>query len=95
MDLIEEISKRHLNLPKIFELEEKDQKIVFQLFDKLNKSFNGNTGTHIPGVTLLHAGVRFDYINGKLIYDTLVEYDFLVTRREENLNKILDEDKKL
>jgi hypothetical protein len=85
MELIEEISKRHLNLPKIFELEEKDQKIVFQLFDKLNKSFNGNTGTHIPG------GGRFDYINGKLIYDTLVEYDFLVTRREENLNKLLHE----
>ena len=85
MNLIDEISKRHLNLPKIFKLDEKDQRIVLQLFDKLNKSFNGNNGHTLPG------GIRMDQINGKLIYDTLVEYDFLVTRREENLNKLLDE----
>lgn len=88
MDLITEISKRHLNLPKIFELDEKDQRIVLQLFDKLNKSFNGNNGQSFPG------GIRLDQINGKLIYDTLVEYDFLVTRREENLNKLLDGEEK-
>ena len=85
MNLIDEISKRHFNLPKIFKLDEKDQRIVLQLFDKLNKSFNGNNGHTLPG------GIRMDQINGKLIYDTLVEYDFLVTRREENLNKLLHE----
>ena len=87
MDIITEIEKRHLNLPKIFELDEKNQKIVFQLFDKLNKCVSGNNGVNVPGYG------RIDKINAKLIYDTLVEYEFLITRREKNINKLLDDSK--
>lgn len=87
MDIISEINKRHLNLPKIFELDEKNQKIVFQLFDKLNKCVSGNNGVNIPPYG------RIDMINAKLIYDTLVEYGFLVTRREKNINELLDDPK--
>lgn len=86
MEILTELNKRHLNIPKILELPEHSQKTVLSLFDKLTKCFSGNNGLqHAPG-----AG-KIDYINGKLIFDSLVEHGYLITRREKRLDDILDE----
>lgn len=83
-DIIGQLNDKHLNLPKIFELDEASQNTIFKLFDKLTKCFNGHNGHQIPG------GARIDTINARLIYDTLVEYDYLITKRNSRLNGILN-----
>jgi hypothetical protein len=85
MDLLSELKERHLNIPKILELPEHSQKTVLSLFDKLTKCFSGNIG-----LGQFMAG-KIDYINGKLIFDSLVENGYLITRREKRLDDILDE----
>jgi hypothetical protein len=83
MDLIAELEKKHINIPKLLELPEHSQKTILSLIDKLNKSFNGNNGPSF-------GGIRVDMINGRLIFDSLVEYGYLTTRRESNLDSLLD-----
>lgn len=87
MDLLSDLKERHLNIPKILELPEHSQKTVLSLFDKLTKCFSGNIGLgQYPGMS-----GKIDYINGKLIFDSLVEHGYLITRREKRLDDILDE----
>jgi len=77
-----------LNLDKIMKLSEPDRKSVLDLFERLTKCFNGNNGVPlgIPGLT----GVKFDFITAKMIYTTLVEHDYLITRREKRLDDVLE-----
>ena len=85
MELINELNKRHLNIPKILELPEHSQKTVLSLFDKLTKCFSGNNGSHNPALNS-----KIDHVNGKLLFDSLVEHGYLITRREKRLDDILD-----
>jgi hypothetical protein len=85
MELINELNKRHLNIPKILELPDHSQKTVLSLFDKLTKCFSGNNGLHNPALNS-----RIDHVNGKLLFDSLVEHGYLITRREKRLDDILD-----
>ena len=77
-----------LNLDKIMSLNESDRKSIFDLFERLTKCFNGNNGIplNIPGLT----GVKFDFITANMIYNTLLENDYLITRREKRLNDVLE-----
>lgn len=87
MDLLSELKERHLNIPKILELPDHSQKTVLALFDKLTKCFSGNTGIgQFPG-----SSGKIDFINGKLIFNSLVEHGYLITRREKRLDDILEE----
>lgn len=78
----DEVMDRQLNLDKIFKLPEDDKKIVMGLFQELLDSFYGEKGMDI-------GGLRVDHIRASVIYNTLIDNDYLVTKREANLNKVL------
>lgn len=79
-----EILELELDLEKILKLEKYQQKIVLKLFDDLMGCFYGERGISIPG------GERIDYLRAEVLYKTLVNNDYLVTKREKNLNKVLE-----
>lgn len=79
-----EIMERQLNLDKIFKLADTDKKIVISLFQDLLDSFYGEKGMTLPG------GLKVDHIRASIIYNTLIDNDYLITKRESNLDKVLD-----
>ena len=79
-----EILELELDLEKILKLEKHQQKIVLKLFDDLMGCFYGERGISIPG------GERIDYLRAEVLYKTLVNSESLVTKREKNLNKVLE-----
>jgi hypothetical protein len=74
----EDIQIRMLNIDKIFKLEPNNQKIVMDLYQimldslELNKNFSMTSGIDVYSLTTA--------------YNTLVENDFFITRREKNLD---------
>lgn len=85
MDILlmqDDIMNRQLNLDKIFKLSKKDKKIVLDLFQELLDSFYGEKGMSLPGM-------RIDHIRASVAYNTLIDNDYLVTKRESNLDKVL------
>lgn len=78
------LSVRELNLDKILKLDENQQKLVIKLFDDLMDSFYGERGMNLPG------GLKIDYLRAEVLYNTLVSGDFLITKREKNLNRVLE-----
>ena len=74
-----------LNLDKIFKLENDSQIIIFTLFNELVNSLNVDSG---KGITI-PSGLKVDPIRCNIIYNTLTENEYLITRRDINLNKIL------
>ena len=74
----EDIQRRMLNIDKIFKLEPNNQKIVMDLYQimldslELNKNFSMTSGIDVYSLTTA--------------YNTLVENDFFITRREKNLD---------
>ena len=85
---IEDLDDKMLNINKIMNMEESQRKLIIDLFDKLTKCFNGNNGITmaLPGFTTM----KVDLISAKLIYTSLIEHDFLITRREKRLDSILE-----
>lgn len=88
MDITRKLEDKILNLDKIMKLNQSDKDYILHLFDKLTNCFNGENGISIslPG----SGDIRFDYITSDLIYHTLIEYEYLVTRRDKRLNDVLD-----
>jgi hypothetical protein len=80
----EEILELELDLDKVLKLEKHQQKIVLRLFDDLMNCFYGERGISIPG------GERIDYLRAEVLYKTLVNSEYLVTKREKNLNRVLE-----
>jgi len=74
---------RELNLEKIFKLSSQDKAIVMSLFNELMDCFYGDKGMNFPG------GIKVDFIRANVIYNTLINNDYLVTKRESNLDKVL------
>jgi hypothetical protein len=73
-----------LDLEKILKLDKSQQKSVLKLFDDLMDCFYGERGVGLPG------GYKIDYLRAEVLYRSLVNNNFLVTRREKNLNKVLE-----
>ena len=86
-NIIEELSKRQLDLDKILKLDEAGQRTILQLYDKLTKCFNGNNGQQFPG------GIRVDFTNGLTLFNTLVNNGYLITKRQGTLNDLLEKNK--
>ena len=82
-ELQDQVTCRELNLEKIFKLSSQDKAIVMSLFGELMDCFYGDKGMNLPG------GIRVDFIRANVIYNTLVNNDYLVTKRESNLDKVL------
>jgi hypothetical protein len=87
-DILTELSKSdyELNLTKIVKLSESDRNTIFLLFQELMECFYGERGMNLPG------GTKIDLIRASIIYNTLNNSGYLVTKRERNIDNILDED---
>ena len=84
MKVHEDLLDKHLNLYKILNLPHEDRKIILDLYNQMHDALNGeNGGIILPG------GIKMDIVKATVIYNTLIEYNYIVTRREENLDKIL------
>lgn len=84
-DIVEEMFKMQLNLDKIFKLPIEDKRIILDLYDKLINSFVS------PGFASFPAGgMQFDMISANVMFNTLTENGYLVTRREKNLDEVLE-----
>jgi hypothetical protein len=85
--IMEELMDKHLNLDKIKDLPDIDKKIILDLYNSMHDAINGKGGT--PGGMSLPGGISMDNLKAQVIYNTLTEYGYLVTRRDSNLDKIL------
>ena len=84
-EIIGNIIKLHINLDKIFKLDNNTQLIIFALINELIDSLNCGTN---KGLSL--GGINYDIIRCNVLFNTLVENEYLITKRDANLNKILD-----
>lgn len=82
-ELQDQMMSRELNLEKIFKLSSQDKAIVMSLFNELMDCFYGDKGMNFPD------GIKVDFIRANVIYNTLINNDYLVTKRESNLDKVL------
>jgi hypothetical protein len=73
----EDIQSRTLNLEKIFKLDPNKQKIVMDLYQIMLKSLSTQSGKFSS---------LGDVYSLTTAYNTLVENDFFITRREKNLD---------
>lgn len=80
----EEVINLELDLEKILKLKKNQQKLVIKLFDDLMDCFYGEKGISLPG------GTRIDYLRAEVLYRTLINNEFLVTKRDKNLNRVLE-----
>ena len=73
----EDIQSRTLNLEKIFKLDPNNQKIVMDLYQIMLKSLSTQSSKFSS---------LGDVYSLTTAYNTLVENDFFITRREKNLD---------
>ena len=74
--LQDNLLKLQLDIEKVLKLGDVDKGIVMKMFDDLMDSFS--------------TSMNVDYVRIYVLYNTLVESDYLVTRREKNLNLVLE-----
>jgi hypothetical protein len=79
---------KQLNLTKIMALPKEDKKIIIDLYNQMHDAINGEMGTF--GGFALPGDVKVDVLRFNLIYNTLTEYGYLVTRREKRLDDVLE-----
>ena len=79
-----DLLEKQLDIDKIFKLDDSSKEIVMRMFYDLMDSFYGERGMNLPG------GMKIDYMRASVIYNTLVDGEYLVTRREKNLNTVLE-----
>jgi hypothetical protein len=77
-DIKSDCLKRQLNIEKIMKLDSDQRSVIISLFDQLMNGFSPSTFNPDP-----------DSIKVNIIYNTLIDNDYLVTRREKNLDNIL------
>ena len=79
-EIHQEIQNRQLDLDKLLKLDESQRNTVIHLFDRLLTEFKTDPNYPHP----------YDDISISVLYNTLVEGGYLVTRREKNLNQLVD-----
>lgn len=82
-DLQEDVCKRQLNLEKILKLSKKDQKIIIKLYNDLMDAFDKQGNSFSSGMP------AFDIPRVYTIYNTLIDNDYLITKREASIDKVL------
>lgn len=80
----DELRTKQLNIDKIFKLGEPDKQIILKMFDDLVDSFYGERGMSLPG------GLKIDYLRACVLFNTLSDNEYLITRREKNLDSVLE-----
>lgn len=84
LEIQNELATKQLDLDKILKLDKSQQKVILKLFDDLMDSFYGERGMSLPG------GMKIDHLRAQVLYKTLIDGGYLVTRREKNLNEVLE-----
>lgn len=82
-DLMDKI----LDVEKIFKLPPKDQKIIMDIYNSMlwaTDKWSNNLG---------HVGT-YDVVKFDNSYNTLYDWGYLITRRDKNIDEILDYDQK-
>jgi len=79
----EDILKRQLDLERLLKLPKTKSDLILKLFDDLMDSFKD--GKFSPST-----GQSMDINRLVILYNTLVDEGWLVTRREKNLNKLTE-----
>ncbi len=77
-EISNQLALMQLNLDKIFKLDGSQREVILSLFDTLMNLFRMNDG------------FSPDLVRITMLYNTLVDNDYLVTRRERNIDNILD-----
>jgi len=77
-EISNQLALKQLNLDKVLKLEDGQRMVILSLFDTLMNLFRMNDG-FTP-----------DLVRITMLYNTLVDNDYLVTRRERNIDNILD-----
>ena len=80
----QDILNRQLDLGKLLLLPKDQSDIILRLFDNLMDSFYKG-GPKLPG------NIEMDVTRMVVIYNTLIDEGWLVTRREKNLNRLTDD----
>lgn len=80
----EDILKRQLDLERLLKLPKNKSDLILKLFDDLMNSFKN--GQFSPST-----GQSMDINRLIILYHTLVDDGWLVTRREKNLNRLTSE----
>lgn len=88
MEIYNKLIDKQLDLDKIMSLPIEDKKIIMNLYDQMHNSINGEIGT-FGGVTL-PGDIKIDTYRFNIIYNTLTEHGYLITRREKRLNDVLE-----
>lgn len=87
-EIHDKLIDKQLDLDKIMNLPPEDKKIIMDLYNQMHNSINGEIGT-FGGVTL-PGDIKIDTHRFNIIYNTLTEHGYLVTRREKRLNDVLE-----
>lgn len=88
MEIYDKLVDKQLDLDKILSLPKEDKKIVVDLYNQMYDAINGQGGSF--GEFTLPGDIKIDILRFDLIYNTLTEYGYLVTRREKRLNDVLE-----
>lgn len=79
-EIINDVLNKHLDLEKVLKLDESQRSIVLSLFNTLMEELKTDS----------NRGFQYNYSTMSLVYNNLVESGYLVTRRERNLNTLVD-----
>ena len=82
-DIQKDILSKQLNLDKLLSLPKDQSDIVLKLFNDLMDSFTKGD-FQIPG------GIKMDVVRMVILYNTLSDEGWIITRREKNLNKLTE-----
>lgn len=83
-DIHKDILEKQINLEKLLLLPKDKSDVILKLFDDLMNSFFKG-GYQLPG------NIEMDIPRMVIIYNTLIDDGWLVTKRENTLNKIVDQ----
>ena len=76
MEIYNKLIDKQLDLDKIMNLPVEDKKIIMNLYDQMHNSMKSFGG--------------IDTYRFNIIYNTLTEHGYLITRREKRLNDVLE-----
>lgn len=79
-EILSDLTNRHFDINKVINLEESKRDIVINLFNQLMDELK------IDPLNFQHT----NQMKIQVLYNTLVESGYLVTRREKNLNNLID-----
>lgn len=83
-ELIGSLQNKQLNLGKIEKLDNHTQNIIVNLFHNMMDSLKSVRTISLSGPNIE------DVTKSRIIYNTLIDNDYLISKREKNLNNLIN-----